>query len=420
MIRALGMAMAVTWAVSAPSAWAQEQRWSCRVLPAEHEVLVEPDTGAKVVFATTHPGTDRNLYFHDRSWLSDGSLAVFYSDRGGRQTLYGYAEATGNLVELIPEGQPPAGSVTCSRRGNRIYGVCDGAACAWAVACRFEPELRVEVRRRRIADLPRNGGLTSSLNENADGRLLSVSFVDADAPGVYHIAVIEVQTGRITPVARVDFPVSHVQFSWTRPDLLMFARTYPQGDRMPQASGPSPVAGAPGHVVGTQPAPAPHYRIWLVDLSGKPPWPIYPQVPDELVTHECWWTEERLTFCGGHHVPDESHVKVFDLKTGRISIIGAGSWWPAASQRQITRRSWWHAAGSPDGRWVVADNFHGDIVLFDALTTRERPLTTGHRKLGQPHHPHPGWAESSDRVVFTSNRRGNPDLAIAYVPAGWR
>ena len=143
------------------------------------------------------------------------------------------------------------------------------------------------------------------------------------------------------------------------------------------------------------------------------------QTPGELVTHECWWTRNRFTFCGAYH-PDESHVKVFDPATDRISIVAREAGGRRERPLRSLRAAWWHAAGSPDGRWIVADTFHGDVVLFNAKTTEEYPLTTGHRVFGKGGaHPHPGWAPSSDRVVFTSNRRGNPDLVIAYVPRAW-
>lgn len=384
---------------------AQTASWACEVLPAEHEITTDPISGAKLVFATTRASHDQNLYFHDRSWLSDESMLVFTSDRTGRSELFGYLEATGQLVRLLREDEPGISGVTCSRKGNRIYGMRAGAVVVWSVEVKMGPPAVVRIEERRITDLTAGSGVLSSLNENADGKYLAYSDREGDEKGIHHVVAIEINSGKKSSLATVTFPVYHVQFSWERPDLVMFARVYPQGDRVPVDQDPS------------EPA---HCRLWHVDFSGRPPRPVYPQVAGELVTHECWWTENRFTFCGGHH-PEESHLKVFDLTTGRINILGAGSWWAEGTPAQITRRAWWHAAGSPDGRWAVADNFHGDVVLFDGKTTRERVLTTGHREFGkgQPH-PHPGWAPSSSRIVFTSNRRGQQDLAIVHVPEGWR
>jgi oligogalacturonide lyase len=407
-------AAASPWAIVLALAWgaplartSAEEAWSCQVSPPEREAVTEPESGARTVFATTNPAGDWNLYFHDRSWLADGSILAFYSDRAGRRDLFGYVEATGEIVRIGRPGDAPLDAVTCARRGNTVYAIRGDEVLALTVEVAVQPgaPARASVRARRIADVPRNGGLRSALNESCDGRRLSLGYVDPGKPGTHRIAAMEVETGKVAAVAEVEFPVSHVQFSWTRPDLVMFARTYPEGDRVPER---------------VEPGSEPRCRVWLADLSGKPARPVFPQKPGELVTHECWWTEDRFTFSGGHR-PHESHLKVHDLKTGRISILGAGSWWPEGTAAEITKRAWWHASGSPDGRWAAADTFHGDIVLFDAGTAEERPLSRGHRVFGSDGaHPHVAWAPSSDRVVYTSNKRGNPDVVITRVPAEWR
>ncbi len=384
---------------------APANEWSCEILPPERQTGVDPQSGARVVFVTTHRATDQGLYFHERSWLSDGSMLIFLSQRTGRSEPFGYVESFGHLVQLIPDGAPATGLITCARAGNRIFAVREGRVVEWHVSVKEGDPPAVRIRERQVTDLSCHGASAAGLSENADGRYLGTSFADAKNPGRHQIIAIELATGRVIRVAALDFPAWHVQFSWTQPDLILFSRSYPEGDRMPPPKDPN--------------AP-PHCRMWLVRLDGKPPRPIHLQRPNELVTHECWWTEDRITFCGGHHVPEESHLKVYDMKTGRISILGAGSWWPGGDPDQIRRRAWWHAAGSPDGRWAVADNPYGDIVLFDAFTTEERLLTGGHRKPGESVHAHPGWAPSSDRVVFTSTQKGNADVVIAYVPKGWR
>ena len=76
------------------------------VLPPEHKTMTDPETGAELNFLTTDPASDLNLYFHERSWLSDGSLIVFTSSRQKGGTL-GYVTATGELVRLAT----PSGSL---------------------------------------------------------------------------------------------------------------------------------------------------------------------------------------------------------------------------------------------------------------------------------------------------------------------
>ncbi|MBN1464299.1 hypothetical protein JXA02_00965, partial [candidate division KSB1 bacterium] len=104
---------------------------------------------------------------------------------------------------------------------------------------------------------------------------------------------------------------------------------------------------------------------------------------------------------------------------GDIRIIGAGAWWEEGTAAQLAQVNWWHAAGSPDGRWIAADNWHGIIALFDAKTTEKKILTTGHRTYGGGAHLHVGWDLKGDMVEFTSNKLGNADVCIGVVPKEW-
>jgi len=107
------------------------------------------------------------------------------------------------------------------------------------------------------------------------------------------------------------------------------------------------------------------------------------------------------------------------LKTGEIRIIGAGAWLPGIEAKELSKVNWWHASGSPDGRWVAGDNWHGIIALFDAKTTEKRILTSGHRTYGHGAHPHVGWDLFGKSVEFTSNKFGNPDVCIGMIPKNW-
>ena len=72
-------------------------QYAIPVLPPEHKKIADPQTGAQLIFLTTNPARDNNLYFHERSWLADGSVILFTSEReeGG---LLGYVVQTGELL----------------------------------------------------------------------------------------------------------------------------------------------------------------------------------------------------------------------------------------------------------------------------------------------------------------------------------
>jgi oligogalacturonide lyase len=373
------------------------RNWECQVLPSERKEEIDPKSGAKIIFITTNEAQDNNLYFHDRCWLLNNNLMLFYSDRTGKSEIFGYIAQTGELVRFNNEEDAPAHSAVASRKGDRFYIVREGAVFQWTVDLKMTPRTQVKISEEKICDYPSGSSQLSGLNENSDQTLVSFGYKLDNKP---YIAVAEIETGETQVVAQAELPIQHIQFSWTRPNLLSFAGSY-GGDTAP-----------------LDPKEPPHCRIWLANVNTRTTLPVFYQKPGELVTHECWWVHDQITFIGGHKV-EEAHVKVLDIKTGEIRIIGAGAWWEGATVEDISQVNWWHAAGSPNGRWVAADNWHGIIALFNAKTTEMRILTTGHRTYGRGAHPHVSWDLTGESVEFTSNKWGNPDVCIGIIPEEW-
>lgn len=386
--------------LSGGAAEPETRTYALEVLPPEHRTMTDPETGAELTFLTTSDGQDTNLYFHERSWLADGSMILLYSDRekGG---LMGYLVATGELIRF----QSPVGALgraTAALQGRRVFAMRgdDVLELSLSYAISEDPHQEpstVTVDERTIATLP-EGGSSTALNENCDGTWLAVSsshYAHLDGPG---IIVVNVATGEGRDVCRAGEPNvrdSHVQWSHTDPHLLSFAGVA--------------------------------QRLWVIDVRDGRPRNVYVQRPGELVTHEHWWVrtpagDEQIVFCGGLHPKptEDSHVKVVNVRTGEVRILGAGSWWPEGTPAEISKRNYWHCAGSDDGHWVAADNWHGDITLFEGKTTRARTLTTKHRTYGGGAHPHVGWDRRGEQVVFTSHKLGSPDVCIATIPQAWQ
>jgi hypothetical protein len=374
------------------------ETWECEIHPSEQKIEIDPSSGAKIIFATTNPASDNNLYFHDRCFLFDNKMMVFYSDRTGRQEIWGYLADTGELVRLNNPDASAASSALASRTGNKIYVSVDKSIREWKIDLTAKSTGTVKITERKICDLPVNAQQLSGLNENSDFTLVSFGYKIGD---VYYIAVVNVNTGEITTVVEVDFYIQHIQFHWHRPDILSFARGY-ESDTAP--------------LDPNEPA---HARLWFVNINTKTPVPAFFQRPGELVTHECWWVNDQITFIGGHN-PQEAHMKVLNITTGEIRIVGSGSWWQGAEAAKISQYNWWHGSGSPDGRWVAADNWHGIIAIFDAKTTEKRIISSGNRIYGGGPHPHVGWDLTGDAVEFTSNIYGNADVCIGVIPEEWK
>lgn len=371
------------------------------VYPREDSRQKDSETGADLLFLTQAKAKDTHLYFHQRSWLADGSVILFLSGRekGG---LMGYVVETGELIRILAADGSRLRNPTAAARKNAVMCMAGDRVLEIQLTVSVSQEgvganaggtvrhAVVMARERHICTVR---GVDGSFNESCDGRYLAGGRAypeDAPKPG---LVLIDTETGRVEQLCSMPEGVGyhgHVQWSVTNPNWVSFA-----GDP---------------------------YRLWVVDIRDKKPWAPYKESKDELVTHESWWVQDQLLFCGGgHKAPaEESHVKALDMHQGTIRIVGAGSWWPDAPPKDLTRRNWWHASGSPDGRWVAGDNWHGDIMLFEGKTTRPRLLTTNHRTYGGGEHPEVGWDRKGRQVIFSSHKLGGVTVCIATIPESWQ
>ncbi|MBN1348138.1 hypothetical protein JXJ21_01880 [candidate division KSB1 bacterium] len=376
---------------SAPELTWSDQ-WECTVYPPEHKVLQDPETGAKLIFATSDSSRDVNFYFDLNCWFGDQSMLAFNSNRTGKTEIFGYLPATGELVRLQRPDQSGAGNATVDFQTPDIYVARENVAYQWRVDIRLSGDAdtrsKVTIKERKIAAAPEGTSFFMGFTESADGKYLSAGLLYANEKR-QDIAYIDIETGEIKTLLTREAGISHVQFNKYNPHLLRFSY--------------SP------------------YRMWYIDIR-KPGEAIklHPQEPGELVTHEDWWVNDQMTFCGGYR-KEQSHVKIVDIHTQVTRILGGGSWLPDKTPRELAQFNWWHASGSRDGRWVATDNWHGHIAIIDARTSHLRLLTLSHRPYGNVsvEHPHVGWAPDSKSVEFTSHQFGNPDICIAYLPAQW-
>lgn len=389
------------------------------VLPPEHQRMTDPKTGAELLFLTTAPAKDANLYFHEYSWLVDESVILFTSSRtnGG---LMGYVTATGELIRFnTPQGG--LGAATAAAKGNSVLAVRGREIVE--VKLNIQPSespakrpSRVIATERILCTLP-DGAPSAALNPSCDGKFVAVGvtgFKDPQrGPCIFKV---NLRSGKFSEVCRLSAARGyggHVQWSRTNPNLLSFAGGHsPAGD----VAGPAQAATTPEDYANRG------QRLWVVDIREGIPRNVYAAEEGELVTHESWWMHDQLLFCGGKSSTEAvlSHVKVLNIYSGEVRIVGAGAWWPEATPSEAARLNWWHAAGSADGRWIAADNWHGDIMLFEGKTTRPHLLTSGHRTYGKGEHPHVGWDRKGEKVIFGSHLLGNLNVCVATIPKAWQ
>lgn len=375
-----------------------QEAFPLQVLPAEHRQVADPATGAQLTFLTTDPAHDQSLYYEQRSWLADSSLIIFNSQRDGGG-LMGYLVQTGELVRLAtPKGG--LGGPTAAVARNSVYAM--RGADVLELSLNIEPSAdpaaapsKVTATERLICTLgPENLPPNTALTENADGTKLALGVggrLTAGGPDGKVIA-IDVADGTVDEVYRVpgeEFD-GHVVFSRHNPSLLSLKER----------------------------------QSWVAVVDIRTKEVVYRQknVPGEFATHHCWWVGDTITFCGGFHPQptEDADVKVIDFRAGTVRIVGKGAWWPGATPAELAKLNWWHACGHESGRWIAADNWHGDIGLFHGKTTRTYILTQGHRTYGKGTHPEVGWDRRGEQVIFASHMLGNVDVCVATIPKAWQ
>lgn len=386
------------------------------VFPPEQRITSDSGSGAELIFITSNPASDINLYYHQRSWLANSAAILFYSNReaGG---LMAYWIETGEIVQLTgPDGGALTGATAAIHR-NTIFAVWKNQAVELELTIGPATRTGKTSAQVRIRVLGKVGPTTLNyyeLNESCDGKYLAYGTMGNGGPV---ISLIEIETGATrTLVALLPDrgPVHHVQWSRSNPYLLSFSSFM---EPYKFRAGPLLPSNGPTDYLGRC------QRLWVIDIRDGVPRNVYQAVENELVTHAVWWIDDTILFTGAIQAPVEtewSHVKVLDVWRGDVRIIGAGSWWPQATPEEMSRLNWWHPSGSEDGHWVVADNWHGDLMLFEGRTARPYRLTQNHRTYGRGDHPHPGWDRKGRQVIFTSHQQGSADVCIARIPAAWQ
>lgn len=382
----------LTYATGADPTLSRE--YSLSVFPREDSVQKDTETGAEQLFLTNAKHKDTNLYFHQRSWLADSSMIFLFSsrERGG---VMGYVVETGELVQITAADGSKISQPTAAVNRNSLFA-SDGERILeiqLAISIRErhgDKHAKIIARERHLCSIK---GIDVYLNESCDGRYLAAGGASIEGAANPSLVLIDEQTGKWERLCDMPEGVEyhgHVQWSMTNPNWVSFA-------------------GAPN-------------RLWVVDIRDRKPWCPYAQQKDEMVTHESWWADDELIFCGGIHPKptEDSHLKAIDMHNGTVRIIGEGSWWPNATPEEIAKRNWWHASGSPDGRWMAGDNWHGDIMLFDRKTSRPRSLTTNHRTYGKGEHPEVGWDRKGKQVIFGSHKLGGVTVCVTTVPEEWQ
>lgn len=342
------------------------------VMKSPFEEYQDEVTGASVRKLTKGEGADVIVYQTHPMWTSEMRHLVFRSNRAGYNAPHVVDMQTGEIGVMT---ETPVGTFVVARKSNQFYFLDGREIKAAAVA--MSPK-----RSRAIAVLPEKiDRLLGGLSLDADEKSLYTSAM-FEADKTWGLLKLDLESGNWTTFAHVEFKTGHVQANPFRSGEVMFC--HETGGDAPQ-------------------------RTWLVTVDENKPRPAYKETYDEWVTHEVWWGPERMLFTIWPYDDEHKHkthgILSTNLKTGKTTLHNQ---YPA-----------WHTHGSPDGKWIMGDDFDRNIWLLDAKSRERRLLTQGHLGEGMKTHPHASFTPDSKGIVFNSSRDGHDNLFCVMLPDDW-
>lgn len=328
-------------------------------------------TGARVYKIVT--GGERNdiVYQTHPMWTPGMAHLVFNSAReGGGMRPYVLTLETGGMRPLLDAW--PAG-YALTQDGKTVVFVEDRAVRARDVA----DAAAGKGEARGLGELPPDvAALSGTLSVDATGGVLYAG-VALHGEDAWAIMSMDLATGAWTTRAAVDFQVGHTQCHPTNPRYTLFC--HETGGFAPQ-------------------------RMWLYDAVSGEHAPFYASRTKEWVTHEVWWGEDRALFTIW---PYDDVRRAQPHGIAAVDLSGG-------NRRILARYPVWHTHGSPDGNWVLGDDFDRNLWLIHVDAGERRLLTQGHTSGDFKTHPHASFSPDSAGILFNSSRDGSED--IFYVP----
>jgi len=359
-----------------------QQSWA-----PEWEVFPDFQTGARVTRLTSADCINHPLYYLTNSFSSDGQWLVFASDRAGKMDLYKVSLENGEIQRLtdLKGLQPFSGNVV----DDRVYFATDGQV----------HELDLASGNARVV-VERPGCGLGEVTVSCDRQQVACLVTRGDAASLL--------------VAQVDGTADHEILAGVR--ALYHPQFHPTD---------------PGQLIYSADPPDP--RMWAVRTDGSDDRCIYRNEPEEWFVHETFLgSSGRLIVCHWRH--------------GLRMVAMDGT------LKELSDLSVWHIASRPDGGLIVCDTHLPDIglVLVDPENGRHRslcataatnqgfqwhqptPLVADGEAPGwatmveeestetaygpQWSHPHPSFSPDGQRVAFTSDMTGRPQVYVVDVP----
>ena len=363
-------------------------------IPPSHIVFEDEHTGARVHRLTAGEMTCHTFFFLTSSFRPGRPNQVGYvmhSDAGPQVCLFDFE--TGGATVLTERERIHPFSPSFDVSGDRVfYTTRDSAVCC------VELETRAEHTLTRL-----DGAGLGECALSCDGRWLVTAF---HREGRHGLLVLNLITGESEEILeRDDLKVLHPQFHPTDPMTIIYA-----GD------------------------PAP--RLWAVRRDGSDHRCLYRNRQDQFIVHE--------SFLGGGG--DELIFAIWPHELARMNMTGN-------APRPLVKINAWHMVSDATGRVIVSDTTRPDrgLLLIDPATGEYEPLcypnaTCQGTQWAKDHpagpevwaalreeagadlswmemqadhvygpqwtHPHPAFDHQGERVSFTSDRTGTPQVYV--------
>jgi oligogalacturonide lyase len=210
---------------------------------------------------------------------------------------------------------------------------------------------------------------------------------------------MNLKTGEIKFICNVGFKIGHVQTNPMVPGEIVFA--WETGGKAPQ-------------------------RTWFVKADGSELRPLWPESPEDWVTHEAAFNADEVAIAilahrrpgaGGASTGEyPSGLAIVNLRTREMRIAGQV---PVGDPG----RSDWHVAASPDGRWAAFDDFQYRLWLIDRKSGETKLLADLGHKTSAADHIHPTFSADSTRIEVQSAMLAEDnralDICVVPVPKTW-
>ena len=432
--------------------------------PSEKKVVPDPVTGIPLTFLTTAAQGDSKIYQTHHQWTADGKWLVFRSNRVRGEAM-AVNEASGEIVQVteggyagmlcladhsmnlyflrIEQDESPAAMTGAepsvpARRGpprgpaqiirvdlgklfadsaagtlkaaNEYQKVCGTIPLAWGAGGDMALDATEEFAYFRV-------GKEESAKRLAPGTKLEENYGPRNmGAGPTGLGKMNLKTGEVSFIVAVPFQIGHVQTNPWVPGEIVFC--WETGGKSPQ-------------------------RTWTVMADGTGLRPLYPEASYDWITHEAVATKDTVAIAILAH----RRIKIPGANTAENDGPGQGDEWGQNGTGEHptglgivnlrTRemriagqvpmgdpgRSVWHVAGSPDGRWAVADDFLYRLWLYDLTSGESVLLADLGSKTTARDHIHPTFSADSSRVQIQTAMLAEDgrslNICVVPLPEAW-